>query len=74
MPDAISPHGLPAQAANDERMDDRRQRGAPEAPEPGEAPAPPPEPKPKAPPAEDERGPKAPVELPGRSGPPERVT
>ena len=29
--------------------------------------------KPKAPPAEDERGPQAPVELPGKSGPPERV-
>lgn len=31
------------------------------------------DPKPQVPPAEDERGPQAPVELPGKSGPPERV-
>ncbi len=31
------------------------------------------EPKPQAPPIEEERGPQAPVELPGQSGPPERV-
>lgn len=31
-------------------------------------------PKPSAPPIEEERGPQAPVELPGQSGPPERVT
>jgi hypothetical protein len=30
-------------------------------------------PKPTAPPIEEERGPQAPVELPGKSGPPERV-
>lgn len=29
--------------------------------------------KPQVPPAEDERGPRAPVELPGQSNPPERV-
>jgi hypothetical protein len=34
---------------------------------------PPPEDKPKVPPIEEERGPQAPVELPGRSGPPERA-
>lgn len=31
------------------------------------------DPKPTAPPAEDDRGQVTPVELPGRSGPPERV-
>jgi hypothetical protein len=43
-------------------------------PEPSYDPEPPPsEPKPTAPPIEEERGPQAPVELPGKSGPPERV-
>lgn len=49
-------------------------RTVPDAPEPSEAPPPTPSPQPQAPPLEDERGPQAPVELPGRSGPPERVT
>jgi hypothetical protein len=31
------------------------------------------DPKPTAPPIEEERGPQAPVELPGKSGPAERV-
>lgn len=48
---------------------------APE-PVPGNEPDPdtPGTPAPTAPPIEEERGPQAPVELPGKSGPPERVT
>lgn len=46
---------------------------APE-PVPTEGPDPNPEvPRPTAPPIEEERGPQAPVELPGQGGPPERV-
>ena len=54
-------------------MSMRRELHAPE-PVPTEGPDPSPEtPKPEVPPIEEERGPQAPVELPGQSGPPERV-
>ncbi len=45
-------------------------------PEPNPSNNPDPQPgdgKPTVPPAEDERGPQAPIELPGKSNPPERV-
>lgn len=50
-----------------------QRRAMPDAPEPNDAPPPTPAPKPEVPPIDDERGPQAPVELPGRSGPAERV-
>ncbi|HVZ44258.1 MAG TPA: hypothetical protein VHA82_10655 [Ramlibacter sp.] len=88
MPDDPTPHGgevlhprpdrakIPQPKPKGDDPEPRVQPPAkmnPEAPQPSEAPPSTPEPKPKAPPAEDERGPQAPVELPGRSGPPERV-
>jgi hypothetical protein len=45
----------------------------PEPEPPHDPDGPPQQPVPTAPPIEEERGPQAPVELPGKSGPPERV-
>jgi hypothetical protein len=45
----------------------------PEPEPPHDPDGPPPQPMPTPPPMEDERGPQAPVKLPGDPGPPERV-